>query len=984
MLLVKRMRERAIVFAALLAVTAVASGLMVGIVGYLSTAEADGVRSQLAERSGADVALELALTTQPDVAAQDTRVRDLLARVFRDGDRMLELAVTRSTISTNPVQLSTGVKAFVASIPDLDSNAELLSGAWPRSPGEASLQADAAEGLGLAPGDELTVGDTEVTITGTWRLSDPHDPRWVSDPLLLRGIDSAVRGPIVVAESDLPAIGAATTTRWAIVPDVAALRAGDLDIFIQNWRTIADSMREDRGFNVDSLQRSGRFAAVATSIQSTVNALGAVAPVALLVIGAIALLTLTELGRVLVTLRSREHLLLWSRGDTVVGLTLAAAAEAGIVALAGAAVGGAAGVLAVRLPLDLLGPAVLTLPTAVALLATLAFAVTAFTATRSIARGVAPEEGGRAARISGIAAPAFLSLAAALSTWQLLLYGSPVTPSRDGGTQVDPIAVLAPALVLLALVSLALAAAPLAARPLDRLSARSTGTALVTRTLARRTRLLAAPLVLCALAAGQITLAAGYAQTWDTAYTATAALRAGSELIVVDSQAPLSPGVLADVSGASGVSAVASVYSEEVVVGETPASMIAATPAALLALASRAGGVFDAAGAAEKISTPLNGPVLPASTREVTITVAANSTVPVDLALLVADEFGVQQELVATGTYSVEIPGTHGELRVLALIVGLPDNGPTSLSVTGMTADGTDVDLAGSWSAAGFDPLLVEVTPTPTGAGFRDADGLRSVRITPSLGFSSDDIHPPVLVSSALAQAARINVGDVVPISLDPRFDTFGCVVAGIIPAVPGARSESGVLVDGSVIEAIRARLYRETPTPQIAWVGAADPGSSWQALRETVPAGVSVRALAVDENRSILGSAAVALWLGAAGAGILTLLALIAGAGAQLRSRRGEVFVLRALGISDRQLAAGRRRELGIAIAVGIGVGVVAGVVVTALTLAALARAAVPDSYEALPIAVALHPLGLALGLTALTLTCAVIVAAYGRRVTR
>ena len=109
MLLLKRMRQRAVVFAALLVVVAVTTGASVGIVGFLGAAEADGVRSQLSQRSGADAALELSLATEDDAAAQDALVNDLLGRVFRDGDRMLPLTVTRTLETDNPVPLSTGV-----------------------------------------------------------------------------------------------------------------------------------------------------------------------------------------------------------------------------------------------------------------------------------------------------------------------------------------------------------------------------------------------------------------------------------------------------------------------------------------------------------------------------------------------------------------------------------------------------------------------------------------------------------------------------------------------------------------------------------------------------------------------------------------------------------------------------------------------------------------------------------------------------------
>ena len=77
--------------------------------------------------------------------------------------------------------------------------------------------------------------------------------------------------------------------------------------------------------------------------------------------------------------------------------------------------------------------------------------------------------------------------AAALSVWQLRLYGSPLTPTADGGTDVDPIAVVAPALSLVAVVLLALLLFPRVAS-LDELATTRAGVAriLAARTVARR------------------------------------------------------------------------------------------------------------------------------------------------------------------------------------------------------------------------------------------------------------------------------------------------------------------------------------------------------------------------------------------------------------------------------------------------------------------------------------------------------------------
>lgn len=983
MLLLKRMRQRALVFAALLVVSAITSGVALGTLGFLASSEADGVRSQLAQRTGGDRALELSLTSEADAAAQDARVRDFLSRVFSNEGRMLDFDVIRSLEADNPVSTSLGVKAYVASIPDLDAHADLVAGAWPTRDDEAAVQADAADALGLVPGDTVTVGEATLTVAATWRAADPDDPRWLDSPRLLDGVDAGVHGPIVVAESELPAVGAQTRTNWTIVPVVESLQSGDLAVIVGVWRTVADSMRADGGFDVNGLDLNGRFASSATSTQATVDALAAVAPVTLLVVAAIAILTLVQLARLLAALRASEWLLLWSRGDTALRLTRAGILEALAVAAVGSALGAVAAVLLLGADPELLGHALWAVPAAVTVAAALAFGATTLLGVRSIAGREAPEEGGRALRATGIAGPVLLTVAAALSTWQLLLYGSPLTPGRSGALEVDPVAVVSPALALLALVTLAVSAAPLLARALDARGRRSRGLALVPRTLARRMRALAAPLVLCALACGQLTLAAGYAQTWDTAYTTTSALRAGSVLTVAEGRADLTDDVLVDIAGTPGVTRLASVYAEHVVVGESPAGLVAATPAAISALATTAGGVFDPRSAAEAVTTSLGGPVIPGGSREVAVTTTSNSDVPVTLTLVIADELAVQHEVPLSDGRGV-LPAGEGDWRVLALVVDLPPDGPGSFSLDSLTADGADIALGDGWSETGFEPTPAEVTPAPTGAGFRSAEGLTRVRISPLLGDATDDVRPPILVSNALAEAAGIRVGDIVPVALDARLPAFPCLVAGIIPAVPGADTESAVLLDARVVQALRAKLYLDTPTASTAWVGADDATAALGALRETVPSGITVASLTVDADRAILSSAATALWIGAAGTGVLAVVALVAVAGSQARSRRGEVLVLRALGVSDRELASSRRLELGTVLAAGVVVGVLAGLVVTVLTIPALARAAVPGSYGALATTVGVQPVGLGIGLAALCGALGILLAVYGRRAVR
>jgi ABC-type lipoprotein release transport system permease subunit len=804
----------------------------------------------------------------------------------------------------------------------------------------------------------------------------------VGDSLFLDGYSGVVLGPILLAEGELASVGAITNTRWAIEPQVKTLHPGDLDVFIRGWSTMADSLRLDGGLNVNSLHRGGRFGTVATGIQANVRGLNAVAPVVFLIIAALTVLALVELARLLSVVRSGEYLLFWSRGDTIRALMTVAAIEAAAVSLVGATLGTAAAWLVLAQPIGTLGAVAWLAPAAAVVVTAVVFGVRACVDARAVARGGGSEENGRAASITGIAAPVLLSVGAGVSTWQLLLYGSPLSTTRDGSTQVDPIAVFAPALGVLALVAISGVLAPLLGRLVDSIAPRTKGRAVVARTLARRSRLFAAIFVLFALATGQLTLASAYAQTWDSAYATATALRAGSALTIEDARAPLTDQVLTSVQDVRGVQAVAPVYSEQVTVGATPASMLAIAPAALRELGTTAGGLFNTSAAADRISLTPTGPTIPGDARDITVSATSDGAAPAGLSVLIADEFGVQHELEAADSFRFTLPAGHGDWTVLAFIVHLSRGGPSAFAVTSVVADGVAVDIGGGWAAQGFDPLRAPVSADATGVGFSEARALSSVRLSPLSDGLIDALSPSVLISSELADTARLRVGDTVPITLDARLGPINCVVAEIVAAIPGAKSEPAVLLDGSLVQAIRARFYEETPTPQGAWISATSPATSLAKIREIVPAGVLVSAVAVDENRGILGAAAGAMWLGASGAGVLCVIAVFASADVQVRTRRDETFILRALGVSDREIVAGRTVELVIVATTGILTGIGAGLIVAGLTIAPLARAAVPGSYSAIATVTDFHLLGLTIGLSALFVGLGISLAHYARRV--
>jgi hypothetical protein len=979
----KRLRKRAAVFAALAGVSLVASALGVGLNGFIASAETAGVRAEVSGRAGADLALEtsLSLDSQPD--QQDAQMRALLGR-----ELPASMTVTRSVTSKLPVANSDELPLILYSVADLAEVAALVDGAWPTAPDQVSVQADAASALGIGVGSTLSLNHHEVTVAATWRAEDPLAGRWLGDQLIADGTDGSGFGPIVIDESLWGDLGASPRVRWAISADRTRIGPQDLETIMTGWDALPDTIRaEDTVFDV-SFEQRGRLAAVAGEILGRIEALRAVVPVALLIIGAIALLTVVELARLLATLRATENQLLWARGATARDLATGVAGEAALAVIPGAVVGSAvaSGALilalgdpaaAVRVPEWTWGA-----PAIIAAVIIAIVAATTWGAGRALESRDVTARSTRPRRLVGVGALVLVGIAAALSTWQLLLYGSPITLSASGRAQIDPVAVSSPALLLVSVVLVTLAAITALAPAIQRRTERARGirTALVSRTMLRRLRLTVIPLVLCALVSGQFVIAASYAATWDSSFTQSRELRTGSTLSL--SGGRLTEALIEQANSVSGVTAVAPVVVQNTPIGIEQASLVAVAPAAVRALAANGGGLVDAGSIADALQGPPLGSPLTSSTLRFDTTLDG-FTVPPTLAALLSDDLGGLHSVPLR--YDADADTYSGEAETGWTLIGFDVDVPEqsgALGVPSLAFTGGTFDLTVPWSAWALVGFNYELPRTGSGSGIAFEFGQSgTARIV-----AGDPVEPsvPVVVSQLFADRTGVRVGDTLPIVVDHQQDTVTATVAAISPAIPGAAREFAAIIDLATLRRVALRLYDGHPLASQAWVGSATPNATADALRAALPAAVGVTSLDNDQARSILGSAAVALWIGAIGAAVLALLALVTVVEAQLSSRRAEVVLLRALGVDAATTASTRRFELGIAAAAGVVAGLIAGAVVSVLTVPALAGAAVPDRFLGVSSGPTVAALPLAAGLGSFALCVLAIVLAYGLAVAR
>lgn len=953
-----RARVHAPILLGVLGTAALLSGIALTIVGQVDAAIDDGARAIAARHTGADLVIDMSLHLAEDPDRQDDQVRAAIARSL-SGIRT-PYRVDRTVSADASLRVvhrgGSGEKRLVtvASVPDLPDRGDLVAGSWAVAGDDVVVQADAAEELGVRPGDLVTVGDLALEVTGTWRARDHLDPRWVGDAQVAVGTEDGGFGPVVIDESRWSELAAEPRVHWVLVPDLEDVTAADLDAVTAatdqldlDWRGRVDG--------VEDLAVDGRLAAVADEVELRTDGLRAVQPVVLLLLAAVGLVTLTALARLFVSTHAQELSLLWARGASAGALAASAALEAAVAA----AVGGVVGALAAAWA----GPSFVAAALAVGAVTVAAAALLSAQVLRSAGR-TAPAW--RAGRLVGPGLVALAVAAAALAVWQLRSYGSPVTVDSRGNPTVDPIAVAAPAALLVALVLLGLVLFPLLAGRAERRTRTDDVTrVLAARNLSRRLVPVTAPLLAVAVAASTLVAAATYADTWADGFDRTRQLRSGADVRVTTDEPGLDTSAFAAVTEVAGVHAVAPVTVE---LGGDAGSLVAVSPAALDSLGRGFPDEAARARAVEAITNRAGAPELPPGTDRVGIvleTVGLGG--PPSVTLVLADAAGLLREVRgdlrdgAGLSYDVALPpdlsGVDGAWTIAALELDVewrqpegeeqPAVGLVAVSTTGAAGE-AELDT-GAWTARVPGDRELALQPgreAPSGDVVVDPD-VRRIRLTPSYAPGSPDgPRARVVLSRVAADRLGLGVGDPLTISLDGTYDDLQTEVAGVVPAVPGAPEESAVLVDLRVVEQARLSGQDAQPSPTTLWIGAADPETAMEDLRPALLANTRIETATDAAGRTALGTTARAWWLAAAGCGMLALLTLVTVAHGQLRSRRGDAAVLRALGLSMQEQQRLRGRELVWTVAFALVIGLVAGAAVAALVVPQLARAAVPQPF--------------------------------------
>ena len=1013
-----RSRQRAHLLAALVGIVAIASSVSVGILGLLDARATEGIRLALAQRPAVDQSLLISLPLSADAERQDAAVRSLMDRDFAavDAPIAVERFVDARVRLTRGSGGGSGRDVILASIDDLHSRVTLDDGAFPADASEVIVQADAAHELEIAPGDALQLNGRGFTVSGTWRVTDPADPRWMGDPLYLSGSRDTDAAVMLTDEAVWDDIPGGARAKWTLLPDPTEISISDLTTIPRVWSSIG-RLWDGEVDGLPELRRQGEFVTTAEELTAIVDGLRAVEPVALLLLTAVASITLAAFARLLMLSRLDETTLLWARGASTADLARHVALEGAVTATLGAVVGtGAAAVTLALLDAPVPLTVALATPGLIAIVVTVSImAVGTVRSVRQLTRVNRRMQ--RAPRgVVGGGAVTLLVAGAALTVWQLRLYDSPVIPTADGGRALDPVAVLAPALAVAALVLTALLALPALARVVERRAERRTFTTLLaTRSLARRIASALGPALVVGLAVASLLLAAGYAATWRSGFDTSSRLLTGADVHLSTTEA-FSDEQVDALTEVPSIDGVAPLIVDALSLGSERGQLLAVRPDALTLLGHDTPGADDLAAAADELRVDLPGLTLPPGTDRVSLeTQLIGFDRAPTVTLLVQDAFGIVRRLpldsptLATpdpdgdpddetddvAVYEAALDTILRDAPQPSLVVAievlvdagesLDPSASTSFELRQWRAGTTSERIGGAWIPLALELPYVDPPMAADGLGFLAVEGTTAVRLIPAFGGRAEDVvRPPVIVTATVAELYGFQPGTIVTFYVESGAARIDGVVAAVVPVLPNVETDIALAVDLGVLQHYQLRTNFQPVAPHDLWVGSTDVDASVAAATGIVDAGVRIDRADDPASRTVLGAAAIALWATAAACLALAVLAIAAAMREQQRSRRGDVAVLRALGFSAAQQGRMLRAEYLGWISYGVAAGLLTGVVTALLTVVPFARAAIPVAHPGLSVALTLDVGGLVAGCAALLLTASAVMLAGVRAVRR
>lgn len=579
---------------------------------------------------------------------------------------------------------------------------------------------------------------------------------------------------------------------------------------------------------------------------------------------------------------------------------------------------------------------------------------------------------------------------AGIALLQLRLYGAPITRNARGALGVDPLLVAAPAIGLLGGAVLAIRIIPRLAELAERILARRRGLvpALGGRQIARRPLRYTRAALLLILAAALGTFASAHAATWTRSQADQAAYASGADVRVLPGTRSEIPdwGIGSVLRGLPGVTAATPTVELTATLGSTlrDSALVALDGTAMADIVRLRD---DESGTATKAALRLLGEHRPAAPGIPVPADAARLSVVVDSAFEPVDGYApipVGYEGIAVAVLALDGDGrlvrfgpATGAMGSDGVRIVVPLTGPDGATVTGpLTVVGLQVSISIGGVGGGVAQGHVDVhgpeaslgadggawTPLQTapgrwtlaGAGFRDEykptqrdpDRL-AVESLFAFGelayqetFVTDDPPAlPALVGGAFLDRSGAKVGDTLSGSV------FGVPVKfrilGQVEAFPPLdASKPFLLADGLALDLVRLHAGTAVAAPDAWWLST-EPSASI-GLATSVTAEPILADRVVDRSQVLadltgdpLGLGVIGiLGLGSVAALVFAAIGFLVSATVSTSERLGEFALLKALGLSPRQLFAWLSMESVALLVVGLVAGTLLGLVLAWLAL--------------------------------------------------
>jgi len=581
------------------AVLVLVATLLSALAVLAASSDAGALRGGLTDTDPAATSLTVDLLrpsgslTELDATLADTAADLLGPDIPTERFTLTESALRPVTRTGSPLITETAVYASVGELTDAERRTNLVDGAWASDDRSVVAPEAARTVVGLAVGDELVVqttrGDVALRISGFYRLAEASAQapaeQWAIDPLQGGGAQTGFAKPGQRSYEPVVAIGPLLAAPGTLeARDVSAAFAET--IFRPDFTAVDESalspLRErlvdaDVSFS-SAVGRQATTVALTTELPQTLDAVGGgilvtrtVVAVSGVLLALLAVTALVQVARLMTESGIVDRRLMRSRGASPAQVGTLVGLEAVSVAIVTALVAPALGALVYQAMATVPAmraarmPATASIPLAAWLVAAgvAAVFIAIVAAPLLVRRGAEAEfdaEQDSAAR-AGRLAPLMrsgLDLAviavAVVAALQLFRLQGTV---RAGTLGVDPIAAVAPAIVLLGAVLLCLRIMPLVSAAAERRSRRARGaaSALASWELARRARSSIAAVLLVAVTLAVGIFSVSFLETWRQSQADQAAFAVGPPVrMAADGRAPSEQAEALAVGATSGTS----------------------------------------------------------------------------------------------------------------------------------------------------------------------------------------------------------------------------------------------------------------------------------------------------------------------------------------------------------------------------------------------------------------------------------------------